>query len=87
MTPGQGIYLYHRLERAAPNALPGGRKPPKEPPEIFEIPSLTEIVATDILDADRKFEELTGVNPVKYKGATPPITVTVPTLRNLRRSA
>lgn len=65
-------FLYHRLEPAKPSFT--GRSP-KEAPEIFQVPSKTLIEAVDILEADRLFEERTGINPVRYKGHTPPITV------------
>ena len=68
-------FIYHRLAPARANPCSGNQRIPKEAPEIFSIPSRTEIEAIGILDADAQFEALTGINPVCYKGHTPPITV------------
>lgn len=39
--------------------------------------TLVEIIADGILEADGKYEALTGINPFRFCGHTPPVTVAV----------
>ncbi len=49
--------------------------------KFADVPRELTVNASDIEDADRQFESLTGVNPGRMFGHTPPITVTTTWVR------